>query len=158
MWAFYTHKTKARYENYVVGWSMHREEAILAIDPGSEKCGLAVVEGEAVILHEVVTRSQLLELVKEVMPNSGPIILGDRTGSKQFHQELRISLPEITERIILIDEHLSSVEARTMYWQYNPPTGWRRLLPVSLQVPPVPIDDYVAIILARRYQKLMVGD
>ncbi|HKM17981.1 MAG TPA: pre-16S rRNA-processing nuclease YqgF, partial [Limnochordia bacterium] len=33
----------------------------------------------------------------------------------------------------------------------HPPRGWRRLLPVSLQTPPVPIDDYVAVILAQRY-------
>ena len=33
----------------------------------------------------------------------------------------------------------------------NPPRGWRRLLPVSMQMPPEPYDDYVAVILAQRF-------
>ena len=28
--------------------------------------------------------------------------------------------------------------------------GWRKLLPVTMQVPPEPVDDLVAVILARR--------
>ena len=31
------------------------------------------------------------------------------------------------------------------------PRGLRRLLPTSMQVPPVPVDDFVAVILGTRY-------
>ena len=41
----------------------------------------------------------------------------------------------------LIDESHSTEEARKLYWQYNPPTGWRKIIPTSMQFPPEPVDD-----------------
>ena len=35
--------------------------------------------------------------------------------------------------------------AKGEYWKANPPNGWRRLIPVTMQVPPVPVDDFVAV-------------
>ena len=130
---------------------MDSRETIMAVDPGSEKCGLAMVRGEEILVKEIVPRKHLVERIKTLMTEAGPIVIGGRTGSRAFIQELVDKIPEAAERIVTIDEHLSSVEARSLYWKYNPPRRWRRLLPVSLQTPPVPIDDYVAVILAHRY-------
>lgn len=127
-------------------------QSILAIDPGSEKCGLAVLDGDQILLQEIVLRSEIVNRLRNVLPEAGPIVVGDGTGSRAFIKELVESMPEVRHRVVTVDEKLSSVEARALYWQHNPPQGWRRLLPVSLQTPPVPFDDYVAVILAKRYQ------
>ena len=41
--------------------------------------------------------------------------------------------------------------ARELYFREHPPRGWRRLVPTGLQLPPVPVDDYAAILIARRF-------
>ena len=58
-------------------------------------------------------------------------------------------LPNV--HIKVVDERHTTEEARKLYWKKNPPRGWRKLLPTSMQVPPVPVDDLVAEILARRF-------
>jgi len=130
----------------------NERQPIVAVDPGREKCGLAVVDGSQTLFQEIVARSSIVERLRAVLPPNGLIVVGDGTGSKAFIRELSANLPDIENRIVTVDEKLSSVEARSLYWRQNPPKGWRRLLPVSLQTPPVPIDDYVAVILAKRYQ------
>jgi hypothetical protein len=52
--------------------------------------------------------------------------------------------------ILVVDEKDTTFQARERYWEYHPRRGWRRLLPSTLQVPPDPVDDYVALILAER--------
>ena len=37
--------------------------------------------------------------------------------------------------------------------QENPPKGWKKLIPLGMQVPPVPVDDYAAIVIGRKYLK-----
>lgn len=127
------------------------KQIIVAIDPGREKCGLAIISQGEVLMQEVVAREKLTAFVKAMLPSSGPIVIGDRTGCKEFIAELEQELPLVKERIVTVNEHLSSVEAKKLYWKTNPPKGLRRLIPSSLQVPPVPIDDFVAVILANRY-------
>lgn len=125
---------------------------ILAVDPGSEKCGLAVVEGEKMRVQEkmVVATHQFLEIAQKLCQTYGVslILIGDRTKSKFFRAELlKIGLP-----IKMIDENNSSVEGRYRYLQENT-TGWARLIPIGLRVPNQPYDDYVAVILAERFFK-----
>lgn len=130
---------------------MAADQPILAIDPGRNKCGLAVVFQGKTLLQEIVDRANILKRIADVLPSTGVIVVGDRTGSKDFIAELKAANPTIVSRITTIDEHLSSVEARSLYWQVNPPKGFKRLIPTSLQEPPVPIDDFVAVILAQRF-------
>lgn len=78
------------------------------------------------------------------------VVVGDGTGSKAFLDDLRRAGVAARD-VALVDERLSSEEARRRYFAENPPRGWRRLLPWTLQTPPVPIDDYVAVILGERY-------
>jgi hypothetical protein len=53
--------------------------------------------------------------------------------------------------VLVRDEYRTTELAKGEYWKANPPKGWRRLIPVTMQVPPVPVDDFVAVILARRF-------
>ena len=58
----------------------------------------------------------------------------------------------------MIDESHSTEEARKLYWQYNPPTGWRRFVPKGMQFPPEPVDDLTAYVIGKRYTKQLKAE
>ena len=128
-------------------------KTVLAIDPGSEKCGMARVSREdngsiEVLWRGVVPRSQVLETLKDKLEPKELVVIGRGTGSRMLVQEVSESMPSAA--VLLVDEKDTSLQARERYWEFNPRRGWRRLLPASLQVPPEPVDDFVALILAER--------
>ena len=63
-------------------------------------------------------------------------------------------LMEVTTviKILMIEEGLQYGRARNCIGR-KPSAGWRRLLPLGLQVPPVNLDGYAAAVLVRRYLK-----
>ncbi len=128
--------------------------AILAVDPGTDKCGLVVVtETGQILVKEIVPAGKLVSRIMGCIPEFGVdlVLMGDRTGSKQFRQLLsQAGVDELVDQIVLVDEHRTSDLARRRYLLQHR-SGWRRLWPVSLQTPPEPYDDYVALILAERY-------
>lgn len=126
---------------------------VVAIDPGREKCGLAVVVAGQVVEQMVVERDFYLRVLQEVLSKYRieGIVVGNGTASKMFLAEIRAALPSYP--LQTVNEHLSSQEARERYWQDHQPRGWRRFWPTSMQVPPEPFDDYVAVILAERFLK-----
>lgn len=127
------------------------DEVVLAIDPGTDKCGFAAASQRGVIRHWIAPPEKLIENLQEAIEAYGvrTVILGDGTGSKEFQKEIRAAFPDL--RIAVVDEYRTTDSARERYWRENPPKGWRRLLPVGMQVPPEPYDDLVAVILAERY-------
>lgn len=127
--------------------------AVIGIDPGSEKCGIAVVEKKkGILLKDVVHTAAVLSLVNEYMESYKikAVIIGNGTGGKAMKTKLAASLAAGTP-LVCVDEYRTTDMARKRYWQDNPPKGWRKCLPVSFQVPPVPVDDYAAVIMAERY-------
>lgn len=128
---------------------------VLAIDPGRDKCGIAVVahqnQSEKIHLRRVVPAGQMRSVIEEVteMWPTAYVVLGDSTASLQWQAKIEEWLPQTI--IFRVDERNSSYEARVLYWQTHPPRGWRRILPLSLQEPPEPIDDFAAVVLARRF-------
>jgi hypothetical protein len=80
---------------------------------------------------------------------AGKVVLGDRTGSREFAGEIAQEHP--SPEILFIDEHMSSMEGRRRYLLDHPRPGLGRLIPVSLRVPGEPFDDYVAVVLAERF-------
>lgn len=128
---------------------------IIAVDPGREKCGIAVVRSsEDAVLQQVVETSELVSCVRKLAEqyDTLTVVLGDGTAHQQAEKELtNVRAADKLLNIELVDEKHSTEEARHLYWKYNPPKGLKRLIPVSMQVPPEPVDGYVAIILAHRY-------
>lgn len=127
---------------------------IAALDPGRDKCGLAVLdETGKVLIRQVIETARLEQMVAEWHKAYGFFCLveGNGTTSGQARSRLKQALPSLDIRVV--DEYRTTEMARGEYWKVNPPTGWRRLLPPSLQVPPEPVDDLVAVILGRRYLK-----
>ena len=115
---------------------------VAALDPGRDKCGLAVLDDHGVILYqEVIATADLETALRQVESRFRPDVLIEGNGA----------VPGLCIRVV--DEYRTTELAKGEYWKAHPPKGWRRLLPVSMQVPPEPVDDFVAVILARRYLK-----
>ena len=130
----------------------HLLGTVLAVDPGRDKCGIAVMGADGQLLHKAVVpagqvASEVARLIAEHTVTR--LLLGDRTAAREVGQALRRGGISLTP--ILVDEHHSTELGRRRYFRDNPPRGWRRLLPVGLQTPPRPYDDYVAVVLAERY-------
>lgn len=125
-------------------------ETILAIDPGRHKCGLAVGQRGAVLTRAVVQRDQVAAAVAAWAQRYGVsrIVLGGGTGS----DAIRIALGSVRglPPLQTVQEAGTTLEARRRYFRDHPPRGWRRLIPLSLQVPPEEFDDYVAVLLLER--------
>ncbi len=125
---------------------------LLAIDPGTEKCGVAIVTAQRKILEQEITPLASLHLrVGHFIGKYGitTVILGDRTGAREARDLLRASGFNI--EIIFVNEDRTSELGRKRFLIANPPKGWKRLLPIGLRCPNRPYDDYVAVILAERY-------
>lgn len=131
---------------------------IIGVDPGRAKCGVAVLRPDGfcitrrIFLWEDLAHD-FLELIRHYPPDV--VVLGDRTGSKEAHKRLEKALQEAEGMLASVPirevtEHLSSVEARERYLIEHR-RGWRRYIPLGLQTPPEPYDDYSAEVLARRY-------
>ena len=121
----------------------------MGIDPGRDKCGVAVLTAAGEIKFQRVVATEELDTVIKALATEFAIesvILGDGTTHKAAAQ--KISAAGLNFR--LVDEKHTTEEARREYWKKNPPHGWRRLLPTSMQVPPEPVDAIVAEILVRR--------
>lgn len=130
-------------------------QMIIAVDPGREKCGIAVVEQQkGALMQEVIATGRLTIVVKELLIKYKVrmVVIGDGTSSQEAKRKLEeITVDGTAAEVFFVDERHSTDEARKRYWQEHPPTGLMRLIPVTMRVPPKPVDDYVAIILAERY-------
>jgi hypothetical protein len=75
------------------------------------------------------------------------VALGAGTNASALAQDLHaLGVP-----VHLIDETDTTYRARALYFADNPPRGWRKWVPLGLQLPPRPIDDYAALLIARRH-------
>ena len=124
---------------------------ILAIDPGSEKTGTAVLRNDgSLVCRQIIPTEDLSAHLSE---------MGNGTNHRHLQpvaeEWIQKEAPDVT--FSLIDEKFTTVEGRKLYWQYTPRHGWRRLVPLSLQYPPEPVDDFVAWIIGQRYIKSLGG-
>ncbi len=125
---------------------------ILGIDPGRSKTGLALTEADGKILNLHIAATAAIAEELRAFVGEEPlamIIMGNGTNSKTIAKVVQQLYP-LTE-LHLVGEAHSTEDARTLYWQENPPKGWRRLVPLGLQVPPIPLDAYAAVIQVRRW-------
>ncbi|MFZ4506380.1 MAG: pre-16S rRNA-processing nuclease YqgF [Fimbriimonas sp.] len=76
------------------------------------------------------------------------IVVGDGTQSRAILHAIREHLPSMG--ILEVDEKDTTMQARERYWEHHPRRGWRRLLPASMQVPPEPVDNFAAMVIAER--------
>ena len=124
---------------------------ILAIDPGRDKSGVVVAEDQVILARSVVPTVRLAVILRDWGTRYGvtQVVLGDRTGQDEVRRHLAVELPGIP--ISIGREENTTLLARRRYFADHPPRGWRRLLPLSMQVPPEPYDDYAAVIILERF-------
>ena len=122
---------------------------IAGIDPGRDKCGVAVLNSFAEILFQQVIETANFETVLKNLVAQYDlrlVILGNGT----THKNAEKILQGLNLEVKVVDEKHTTEEARRLYWEKNPPHGWRKFLPTSMQVPPEPVDGIVAEILVKR--------
>ena len=137
-----------------MNYELRITNCLLAVDPGRDKCGVCVVDGNGEIKYQrVIETARLEEVVSELGSRFElqTIVLGNGTTSAEAARRISAIAKDI--QIEVVDEKHTTEQARVEYWKKKPPRGWRRLLPTSMQVPPEPVDDIVAEILARRFIK-----
>lgn len=128
-------------------------DEILAIDPGREKTGIAILKNSDVLEHKIINSEELVQIIKSLLEKYiiKTIVMGNGTSSKKKYDLLKREF--IDRDIVLINEYRTTDEARKLYFHENPPKGWKKLIPLGMQVPPVPVDDYAAIVIGRKYLK-----
>jgi len=123
---------------------------ILGIDPGSAKAGYALLDAAGTVLFSgIEPASELPGAVARLVAEHavGALAVGQGTQARAVCAQLAgLGVP-----IHLVDEFETSRRARELYFRDHPPRGWRRLVPVGMQLPPRPIDDYAAVLIARRF-------
>ena len=123
----------------------------LGIDPGTRKCGLALVErpSDAPLLLEVVPLDGFAARLAEIAA-AYPIdraAIGRGTNAAQIVAAVTAcGLP-----YVLVDERETTLRARARFFADHPPRGWRRFVPRGMLLPDRPIDDYAALLIAERH-------
>jgi RNase H-fold protein (predicted Holliday junction resolvase) len=120
------------------------------VDPGRQKCGLAVVDAlDGVLARGVIPSSTLGAVVRDWVRLHRPtlMLMGDGTAA----EAVRETLEQFRLPLEIVPEVNTTLRARTRYFQEHPRRGWRRLVPTTLQTPPIPVDDYAAVLIAEDY-------
>ncbi len=123
---------------------------ILGVDPGTRKAGYALVDGAGdVLIMGIEDIQRLPARLAEIGATHEieAVALGTGTNAARIGTVLAaIGVP-----VHPVDERETTLRARALYFADHPPRGWRKLIPLGMQVPPRPIDDYAAVLIARRY-------
>lgn len=122
---------------------------IIAIDPGSDKCGVCVWANGQPKLLEVVPKGALTTRLQALIGEfaEAKLIMGDGTNSQQVLAQLASLNLDITS----VDETNTTLIARSLYWQYNKPSFWQSLLPQDWRSIDTPLDAYAALAIVQRY-------
>lgn len=139
---------------YFSGWKCiaMNKDCILGIDPGSSKTGAALLDSDGNIIRmDILWMDEFAKNLTEFLQTAQPetCIIGNGTTSMKLQQTLQAMVPDL--EIVVCDEAHSTEEARALYWQLNPPQGWRRWMPLGMLTPPIALDAHAAVVLVRRF-------
>jgi RNase H-fold protein (predicted Holliday junction resolvase) len=128
-----------------------REGAVLGIDPGTRKCGYAALGASRTAPLElgVVPTGELAERIAQLaarLPLRAVALGGGTHTAAVAPLVAGLGLP-----VHVVDERETTLLARRRYFEAHPPTGWRRLIPRGMLLPPRPIDDFAALLIAERF-------
>ena len=130
-------------------------EHLLALDPGSDKIGTAVLNYKGEEKEKtIIKRDELIAHLREIFEhyNIREIISGNGTGSKELIELIEENFKEY--KITLVEEEFTTEEAQKRYLKEKPMSNYEKLLRkfISWKVKK-PLDDYAALIIGENYLK-----
>jgi len=124
---------------------------VLGLDPGTRKCGYALVTGigAAPLTLGIAPVDGLRQRLGELLAATPAAVAAIGRGTNADH--VAAIARELGLPVALVDERETTLLARARFFQDHPPRGWRRLVPRGMLLPDRPIDDYAALLIAERY-------
>jgi RNase H-fold protein (predicted Holliday junction resolvase) len=135
-----------------------RYEIVVAVDPGRDKCGYAVVElrsgdSETLVLSNgIATTSEIGRVVANQLAEHlsvKVVVVGDGTNSGAVVDNIKCISPNVEIRIV--NERGTSEAARKLFVSRTPAEGFEKLLPRSLRSPKTAYDNVVAELIGRNF-------
>jgi RNase H-fold protein (predicted Holliday junction resolvase) len=129
---------------------------LLAVDPGRQKVGIALLslEGEVQrrsVVNFLSLETDLISFLGEDRRRLEVVVVGNGTHVGPVRRRLLGVLGEDLE-VVEIDETESTLEARQLFYQEFPPGFFLGLLPRGLwPEPDMPLDGFAAEVLGRRF-------
>jgi RNase H-fold protein (predicted Holliday junction resolvase) len=123
---------------------------LLAIDPGRDKCGIALLtDAGEIAAKSICKRDRFEDVVKELMGEYKPsrVAVGDGTGSSEI---IKILEGMVGEKVAVVKEKGTTLEARELAWREQPPKGYR-WLPKIFWPDPADLDAWAAVVIGRRF-------
>ena len=134
---------------------MTLEPYVLAVDPGRDKTGVAILTNDAqlMMMDIVPTDSVMCELQSLLVmyPTTSVLVCGNGTNHKVVGTIVKSIAEKQGKEFNFVNEKRTTEEARRRYFEVHPPTGWRKLVPKGMLYPPVPVDDITAWIIGERW-------
>ena len=131
------------------------EAHVLAVDPGRDKTGVAVLTKTAqLVMMDIVPTVSIqkeLEALLDRYPAVSYMVCGNGTNHKAVGTIATHVAEEQGKGFTFVNEKHTTEEARRRYFEVHPPKGWRKLVPKGMLYPPVPVDDITAWIIGERW-------
>jgi RNase H-fold protein (predicted Holliday junction resolvase) len=123
---------------------------IIALDPGKEKIGYAIFNGDKVVEKGILHIDKLEDFMVK-FKEMERIVLGRGTGWKAIYKFLEEK--GLKEKVVLIEERGTTEEARRRYFEERKGKGLIWLIRKWLNLPDRPLDDLSAQIIGERFLK-----
>lgn len=126
---------------------------LLALDPGSDKVGTAVLDYQAQEKEKTIVKiEELVDHLKEIFKiyQIKEIIIGNGTGAEKIVEIIKNNFKD--RKITLVEEEFTTEEAQSRYLKEKPMSNYEKLLRkiVSWKLKK-PLDDYAALIIGEKY-------
>jgi RNase H-fold protein (predicted Holliday junction resolvase) len=122
---------------------------VLGLDPGTRKCGYALVVDGAPPALGIVPLADLRERLRALVAEH-PVEMA-AVGKGTNAAVVAAIAAELGLPVTLVDEYATTLRARARFFRDHPPRGLRRLIPRGMLLPDRPIDDYAALLIAERF-------
>jgi RNase H-fold protein (predicted Holliday junction resolvase) len=123
----------------------------LGVDPGTRKCGYALVEriGAPPLVLGIAPIAQLEATLQALLAEHRIDIVALGRGTNSHNVAAIVTGLGLAHA--LVDERETTLQARGRFFRDHPPRGWKRFMPRGMLLPDRPIDDYAALLIAERY-------
>jgi len=134
------------------------EDIFCGIDPGREKFGFALASRDRLLFAAIIPFERFDAALSYLSSGDAETLAEWRTegtvlknfaarvflGNGTSHENYERLLQAAGMNYELVDERMTTLDARELFRKLHPPRGLARFVPKSLHVPPRPIDDIAA--------------